>query len=593
MGTVLVQLALFLTILTFIALLLGEYMAKVFKGEKTLLSFILEPIEKLLYKLFGVDETVEMDWKAYSFSLIIFNVLGIIVLFALQEAQHLLPFNPQGFGAVRWDTAINTAVSFVTNTNWQAYGGESTMSYLTQMLGLTVQNFLSAAVGIAVAVAFIRAFTKSPNSNTKSVRHSELVSESQDCEILKQVQDDSSIGNFWVDLTRSIVYILLPLSILYSLIFVSQGMIQNLNPYTHATTIQGAQQVIAQGPAASQVAIKFLGTNGGGFFNANSAHPYENPTALTDYMQILGLLMISAALPFTFGILLNKRKQGWVIFSAMMILYLLGLSVALWSEFHGNPILSKFGIEHGLNMEGKEVRFGILNSVLFGHSTTVTSCGGINAMHDSFTPLAGMIFMFNMMIGEVIFGGVGTGFVGIILYAILTMFLVGLMIGRTPEIFGKKLEPFEMVMAVIALILPSIIQLAFSAIASSHSFGLSSLNNAGPHGLSEILYAFASGAGNNGSAFAGLNANTPFYNLSIVFAMLVGRFGTILPSLAIAGSLLKKRFVPDEAKFPTASPLFVAMLVSVVIIVGALTFFPALVLGPILEHLFMLAGGTF
>lgn len=566
MGTVLVQLALFLTILTVIALLLGEYMAKVFKGEKTLLSFILQPIEKLLYKLFGVDETSEMDWKAYSFSLIIFNILGIIAVFALQELQHFLPFNPQGLGAVRWDSALNTAISFVTNTNWQAYVPETTMSYLTQMLGLTVQNFLSAAVGIAVAIAFIRAFVR---------------------------KTTSEIGNFWVDLTRAVIYILLPLSILYSLVFVSQGVIQNFNPYVKAHTVQGTEQIIAQGPVASQVAIKFLGTNGGGFFNANSSHPYENPTPLTDYMQILGLLIISAALPFTFGILLNKRKQGWAIFMAMAILYLLGLGVALWSEFHGNPILSKFGIHHGLNMEGKEVRFGILNSVLFGHSTTVTSCGAVNAMHDSFTPLAGMIFMFNMMIGEVIFGGVGTGFVGMILYAILTMFLVGLMIGRTPEIFGKKLEPFEMVMAVIALILPSVIQLTFSAIASTHSFGLSSLNNQGAHGLSEILYAFASGAGNNGSAFAGLNANTPFYNLSIAFAMLIGRFGTILPSLAIAGSLIKKRFVPEEAKFPTASLLFVVMLVTVVIIVGALTFFPALVLGPILEHLFMLAGGTF
>ncbi|MFA7658468.1 MAG: potassium-transporting ATPase subunit KdpA [Candidatus Gastranaerophilaceae bacterium] len=583
MGTILLQLALFLTILTIIALALGDYMAKVFKGEKTLLSFILKPIEKLLYKLFGVDETTEMDWKAYSFSLIIFNVLGIIALFALQEVQHLLPFNPQGFGAVRWDTAINTAVSFVTNTNWQAYGGESTMSYLTQMLGLTVQNFLSAAVGMAVAVAFIRAFTstKCPPPQPSPSR-GEGVS--------------PTIGNFWVDLTRSIVYILLPLSILYSIVFVSQGTIQNLNPYTKVHTIQGVEQIIAQGPVASQEAIKILGTNGGGFFNANSAHPYENPTAFTDYMQILGLLIISAAFPFTFGVLLNKRKQGWAIFSAMMILYLLGLSVALWSEFHGNPILSKLGIQHGLNMEGKEVRFGILNSVLFGQSTTVTSCGAVNAMHDSFTPLAGMIFMFNMMIGEVIFGGVGSGLVGMILYAILTMFLVGLMIGRTPEIFGKKLEPFEMIMAVIALILPSIIQLIFGAIASSHNIGLSSLNNAGPHGLSEILYAFASGAGNNGSAFAGLNANTPFYNLTIAFAMLVGRFATLIPSLAIAGSLIKKRFVPDEAKFPTASPLFVVMLITVVIIVGALTFFPALVLGPIIEHLMMVvnaAGGTF
>lgn len=566
MGTILLQLTLFLTILTIIALILGEYMAKVFKGEKTLLSFILRPIEKLLYKLFGVDETTEMDWKAYSFSLIIFNVLGIIALFTLQEIQHFLPLNPQGLGAVKWDSALNTAVSFVTNTNWQSYVPETTMSYLTQMLGLTVQNFLSAAVGLAVAIAFIKAFTR---------------------------KTTSEIGNFWVDLTRAIVYILLPLSILYSLVFVSQGVIQNLNPYVHAHTLQGAEQVIAQGPVASQVAIKFLGTNGGGFFNANFSHPYENPNPMTDYMQILGLLIISAAFPFTFGILLNNRKQGWAIFMAMAILYLLGLGVALYSEFHGNPILSKFGIQHGLNMEGKEVRFGILSSVLFGHSTTVTSCGAVNAMHDSMMPLTGLVFMFNMMVGEVIFGGVGSGLVGMILYAILTMFLVGLMIGRTPEIFGKKLEPFEMIMAVIALILPSVVQLTFGAIAATHGFGLSSLNNVGPHGLSEIIYAFASGAGNNGSAFAGLNANTLFYNLSIALAMLVGRFGTILPSLAIAGSLIKKKFVPEEAKFPTATPLFVVMLVSVVIIVGALTFFPALVLGPILEKLLLAAGGLF
>lgn len=570
MGTILLQLALFLAILTIIVLALGEYMAKVFKGDKTLLSFILRPIEKLLYKLFGIDETVEMDWKAYSFSLIILSILGVIGLFALQELQHLLPFNPQHLPPVRWDTAINTAVSFVTNTNWQAYAGEGTMSYLTQMLGMTVQNFLSAAIGVAVVIAFLRAFTK---------------------------KETQTIGNFWVDLTRAIVYILLPLSILYSVLFVSQGSIQNLNNYTKAHTIQGQEQIIAQGPVASQEAIKILGTNGGGFFNANSAHPYENPNSVTDYMQILGLLIISAALPFTFGILINNRRQGWAIFMAMAILYLIGLGVALWSEFHGNPFLSKLGIEHGLNMEGKEVRFGILNSVLFGQSTTVTSCGAVNAMHDSMMPITGLVMMFNMMVGEVIFGGVGSGLVGMILYAILTMFLVGLMIGRTPEIFGKKLEPYEMIMAVIALVLPSVIQLIFGAIASTHNIGLSSLNNAGPHGLSEIIYAFASGAGNNGSAFAGLNANTPFYNLTIAFAMIVGRFGTLIPSLAIAGSLIKKRFVPDEAKFPTASPLFVVMLVSVVIVVGALTFFPVMVLGPILEKLLMgvngLAGGLF
>lgn len=566
MGTILVQLAIFFAILTLIALTLGEYMAKVFKGDKTLLSFVLRPIEKLLYKLFSIDENQEMDWKTYAFSLIILSVLGVIGIFALQEQQNILPFNPQGLGAVRWDTALNTAISFVTNTNWQAYAGENTMSYFTQILGMTVQNFLSAAVGISVAIAFFRAFTK---------------------------KETQTIGNFWLDLTRSIVYVLLPLSILYSVVFVSQGTIQNLNHYTNITTIQGHKQVIAQGPVASQVAIKILGTNGGGFFNANSAHPYENPTPVTDYMQILGLLIISAALPFTFGALLNNRRQGWAIFMSMAILYLIGLSVALWSEFHGNPFLSKLGIEHGLNMEGKEVRFGILNSILFGQSTTVTSCGAVNAMHDSFMPLTGLVLMFNMMVGEVIFGGVGSGLVGMILYAILTMFLVGLMIGRTPEIFGKKLEPFEMIMAVIALLLPSIIQLMFGAIALSHNVGLSSLNNAGPHGLSEIIYAFASGAGNNGSAFAGLNTNTPFYNLTIAFAMLIGRFGTLIPSLAIAGSLIKKRFVPDEAKFPTDSPLFVVMLVSVVVVVGALTFFPVMVLGPILEKLLMSAGGLF
>jgi len=419
-------------------------------------------------------------------------------------------------------------------------------------------------MGIAVVIAFLRAFTK---------------------------KEKQTIGNFWVDLTRSIIYILLPLSILYSIIFVSQGMPQNLNPYVKAHTIQGQEQIIAQGFVASQSAITTIGTNGGGYFNANFSHPYENPTPMTDYMHIFGLLIISAAFPFTFGALLKNRRQGWAIFMAMAILYLIGLGVALWSEFHGNPFLSKLGIEHGLNMEGKEVRFGILNSVLFGQSTTVTSCGAVNAMHDSFMPITGLVLMFNMMIGEVIFGGVGSGLVGMILYAILTMFLVGLMIGRTPEIFGKKLEPYEMIMAVIALILPSIVQLIFGAIASTHNIGLSSLNNAGPHGLSEIIYAFASGAGNNGSAFAGLNANTPFYNLTIAFAMLVGRFGTLLPSLAIAGSLIKKRFVPDEAKFPTASPLFVVMLVSVVIIVGALTFFPVMVLGPILEKLLMGVNG--
>lgn len=570
MGTMLVQLAILLSILTLIAIILGEYIAKVFKGEKTLLSFIFRPIEKFLYKIFGVDENEEMNWKTYSFSFVIFSVTGIVVLFALQELQNFLPLNPEHFKALRWDTALNTAVSFITNTNWQAYSGETTMSYLTQMLGMTLQNFFSAACGIAVAFAVIRAFIKKSSDGEKN-----------------------SLGNFWVDLTRSIVYILLPLSILYSLVFVSQGTVQNLNPYVKAHTIETQQQVIAQGPAASQVAIKMLGTNGGGFYNANSAHPYENPTPLTDYMQILGLLIIAAALPFTFGALLKNRRQGWAIFIVMMILYVAGLSIALYSETHGNPALAKIGIHNGMNMEGKEARFGIISSTVFAQSTTVTSCGAVNSMHDSFMPLTGLILMFNMMVGEIIFGGVGSGFVGIVLYSILTMFLVGLMIGRTPEIFGKKLEPYEMVMAVIAIVLPSVIQLVFGAVASSSTLGLSSLNNSGAHGLSEIIYAFASTAGNNGSAFAGLNANTVFYNLTTAIAMLVGRFSTILPSLAIAGALVDKKFVPEESKFPTAGPIFVLMLTSVIVIVGALTFFPVLALGPILEHLFTLSANLF
>lgn len=558
--TYLFQVAILLGILTLLALLLGEYMAKVFEGK-----FNFAP-ENWIYKVLKTDKNKEMDWKNYAFSLIILNIIGIVFLFILQEIQHILPLNPQKLIAVRWDTALNTAVSFVTNTNWQAYSGEQTMSYLTQMLGLTVQNFLSASVGIAAAVAFIRGFAR------KSV---------------------NLLGNFWVDLTRSIVYILLPLSIILSVFLVSQGVIQNFNPYTKVNTVQGKIQNIAQGPVASQEAIKVLGTNGGGFFNANSAHPYENPTPATDYFEILAFLVISASFPFVFGIMTGKRKQGWILYISMMTLYIIGLFLALWSETHGNPLLSKLGVAHGMNMEGKEVRFGILNSVVFGQSTTATSCGAVNAMHDSLMPITGLVMMFNMMVGEVIFGGVGVGIIGILIYAILTMFLVGLMIGRTPEIFGKKLEPFEMIMAVTVLVLPCIVKLILGSTAITHGFGLSSLNNAGSHGLSEIIYAFASGVGNNGSAFAGLNANTPFYNLSMALAMLVGRFATIIPALAIAGSLANKNLVPEEARFPTASLLFVAMLVSVVFVVGALTFFPVLVMGPLLEHLLLHAGYMF
>jgi K+-transporting ATPase ATPase A chain len=558
---------LFLCVLTLFAVPLGEFMAKVFSGRSNFLTRIVGPVEKLLYRLFGIDERDEMSWKTYAFSLVIFNAIGIVVLFVLQLIQGWLPFNPQKFGAVRWDTALNAAISFVTNTNWQSYSGEQTMSYLTQMLGLSVQNFLSAAVGLASVVALIRGFIR------KTV---------------------NTIGNFWVDLTRSLLYVLIPLTIIWALVLVSQGVVQTLSPSINARTLEGQQQAIAVGPAASQVAIKQLGTNGGGFFNANSAHPFESPTPLTDFMEVFGLMMIPASLPFTLGAMLNKRRQGWAIYASMMILFLIGLSVTLRAELQGSPILEKIGILDGVNMEGKEVRFGVIHSILFAQSTTATACGAVNSMHDSLMPLSGLVLIFNMAVGEVIFGGVGVGLIGMMIYAILTMFLAGLMIGRTPEFIGKKLEPYEMIMSVIAILSSAITLLVFSSIAVSSRVGLSSLNNAGPHGLSEILYAYASASNNNGSAFAGLNADTLFYNLTTSFAMLIGRFTTILPALAIAGSLAKKKVVPvSGGTFPTTSKLFVVMLVSVVIIVGALTFIPALTLGPLLEHLFVQIGKTF
>ena len=559
--------ALLLVVLMVLAEPTGRYIANVFSGNRTLLSPLLQPVERGLYRICGVDELGEMSWKSYATALLIFNALGLIAVFVLQEAQFLLPLNPQALGPVRWDTALNTAVSFATNTNWQSYSGEQTMSYLTQMLGLTVQNFLSAAIGIAVAMAVIRGFIR---------------------------KNTATIGNFWVDLTRSVLYLLLPLAIIWALIFASQGVVQTLGPYVSAQTLDGGVQTIAVGPTASQDSIKFLGTNGGGFFNANSAHPFENPTPLTDFLQVLGMLLIAASLPFALGHIINNPRQGRAIFAAMLVLYLMGLSFALWSESQGNPLLEKLGLAGGVNMEGKETRFGIIPSVLFAESTTVTSDGGVDSMHDSMMPLTGLVFLFNMAIGEVIFGGVGVGLIGMLFYAIMTMFLAGLMIGRTPEIFGKKLEPFEMIMAVIGMLAPAVMVLILAGIAIILPAGLSSLNNAGPHGLSEILYAFASACGNNGSAFAGLNANTVFYNLATALGMIVGRFATILPALAMAGSLAQKRIVPASvATLPIASPLFVIMLAGTVIIVGALTFFPVFVLGPVLEHLLMQAGRTF
>lgn len=567
MGADILYILLFLALLVLLAIPLGNYMAAVYSGRPTFLSPLIRPLERGLYRICGIDENEEMSWKTYALAFLFFNAIGVVVLFALQLVQGWLPLNPQRLGSVRWDTALNTAISFMTNTNWQAYGGETTMSYFTQMAGLTVQNVLSAAVGIAVLLPLIRGFTNK----------------------LK-----NSVGNFWVDTTRVILYVLLPMAIIWAMVLASQGVVQTLKPYAKAQTLEGAEQVIAVGPAASQIAIKQLGSNGGGFFNANSAHPFENPTPLSNFLEILAILLVPVALPLTFGIMINNRRQGWTIFAAMMFLFLIGLSVAMWAEWSGNPLLAKMGVAGGANMEGKEVRFGVTPSVLWGESTTVTSNGSVNAMHDSMMPLSGLVYMFNMAIGEVVFGGVGVGLIGMLMYAILAIFLAGLMIGRTPEFLGKKLEAREMIMAVTAVIAPAIAMLVFSGIAVSTPVGLSSLNNAGPHGLSEILYAFFSAGGNNGSAFAGLNANTPFYNLTLGFVMLVGRFMTILPALVIAGSLaLKKTVPPSSATFPTASPLFAGMLAAVVLIVGALTFFPGLVLGPVLEHLLIATGRSF
>jgi K+-transporting ATPase ATPase A chain len=554
-----------LTILFFLAPPLGRYMAAVFEGRRNILSKVAGPLERFIYRLCRIDESEEMSWKGYAWAFLLFNGAGFIALFLLQLVQGVLPLNPQHLPAVRWDTALNTTISFVTNTNWQAYGGETAMSYFTQMMGMTVQNFVSAAAGMAVLLPLIRAFTS----------------------IMKE-----TVGNFWVDMTRSVLYILLPLSIILSLLLASQGVVQTFGPYVKAHTLEGAEQVIAVGPAASQVAIKQLGSNGGGFFNANSAHPFENPNAGTNFLELLSILLIPAALPFTLGRMINNRRQGRAIFAAMAVLFLIGLVLALSAEWQANPLLAKTGVTS--NMEGKEVRFGIGPSVLWAQATTVTSNGSVNSMHDSMKPITGLVCMFNIAVGEVIFGGVGVGLIGMLMYAILALFLAGLMIGRTPEFLGKKLESREMIMAVIVVVAPAIACLIFAGIAAVTPAGLGSLNNAGPHGLSEILYAFFSATGNNGSAFAGLNANTVFYNLTLGFCMIVGRFLTILPALAIAGSLaVKKRIPVSTATFPTEGPLFVGMLAAVVLIVGALTFFPALVLGPVLEHLLLGAGRTF
>ncbi len=562
-----IQMGLTLAIMIGLAWPLGLYIARVFQGGRTWLDPLAKPVERLLYRIGGIDPAQEMDWKHYAASLLAFNLLGVIALFILQRLQGVLPLNPQHFGAVPNALALNTAVSFMTNTNWQAYSGESTLSYLTQMVGMTVQNFVSAATGLAVVIALIRGFTR------KTTRQ---------------------IGNFWVDLTRSVVWILLPLSLVLALALASQGVIQNFNHYTVVQTLEGKTQTLAMGPVASQEAIKELGTNGGGFFNANSAHPFENPSPLTNLLEIIALLVIPAALTFTFGRMVGDRHQGLVILGAMLLLFLVGLGVGFSSETAGNPRIAALGVREPTALEGKEVRFGIGNSVLFATATSATSCGAVNSMHDSFTPLGGLIPLFQIMLGEIVFGGVGAGLYSILIFVILAVFIVGLMVGRTPEYLGKKIESAEIKMAVLGIVIPSALILIGSAIAAITPAGLASVTNPGPHGLSQILYAFSSASGNNGSAFAGLNANTAFYNLLLALAMFIGRFGVILPVLAIAGSIAGKKLIPvGPGTFQTRGILFVGVLIGTILIVGALTFFPALALGPVIEHLLMSTGKTF
>lgn len=541
---------------------LGRFMAKVFEGENHFLSPVIKPFERFIYQLSGIDPSEEMGWKRYAWALLIFNALGFAVVFCLQIFQKGLPLNPQGLGNISWDLAFNTAVSFMTNTNWQAYSGESTLGYLVQMLGLTVQNFLSAATGIAVMLALIRGLSR---------------------------KSTESIGNFWVDLVRSTLHVLLPLSLILAFLFIGQGVVQNFLPYVKASTLEGVQQVIPMGPAASQIAIKQLGTNGGGFFGVNSAHPFENPTPFSNFLEMFAILLIPAAQVYMFGLMIKQRRQGLVLLAAMSLIFILAFGVAMKAELTPNPVVGGL-----MAMEGKETRFGITNSILWATATTSASNGSVNAMHDSLSPLAGLVAMLNIMLGEVVFGGVGAGFYGILMHVILTVFIAGLMVGRTPEYLGKKIEAPEICWAVIAVLVPNVVILAGAALATMTPQGLNSISNPGPHGLDQILYAFSSAAGNNGSAFAGLNVNTVFYNVALGIGMFIGRFAVIIPSLAIAGSLATKKNTPvSSGTFPTDSWLFVLLLISVIVIVGALTFFPAITLGPGIEHFLMMQGRAF
>lgn len=583
------QIALFFLILLAITKPVGAFMTRVFAREKTFLDPVLRPLERLIYRSTGVDENHEMDWKEYAVAMLLFSVVSMLVLYLIERVQIWLPWNPQRLANVPQALAFNTAASFTANTNWQNYGGESTMSYFTQMAGLAYHNFVSAGVGIALAIAVIRGIAR---------------------------RESKTLGNFWVDFTRANLWVLLPACMVLALIFVSQGMIQNLRPYDTAmlinpqtvqttdssgktTTQTVTDQVIAQGPIASQEAIKMLGTNGGGFLNANSAHPFENPTPLTNYMQMLMILAIGAGLTYTLGQMTGSRKHGWAVWLAMAFLCVLGITSIYVAESRGNPLLHGVdqhatALQPGGNMEGKEVRFGMTGTAMFASITTDASCGAINGQHDSFTPLGGMIPMVNMMIGEVIFGGVGAGLYGMVVFIIISVFIAGLMVGRTPEYLGKKIEAFDVKMAMLTVLIFCLLVLGFTGFAVVKPYGVSSISNPGPHGLSEVLYAYTSMAANNGSAFGGLSGNTPWYNLSGAFDMLFGRFFMVIPVLAIAGNLARKKIVPESAgTFPVTTPLFAFLLVSVILIVSALTFFPALSLGPILEHLQMHAGRVF
>ncbi len=560
------QIVLYCVIVVALVKPLGAYMTRVFNGERTFLSPVLRPIEAGLYWAAGVDERREQHWITYVVGMLLLHIGGFVILYALMRLQALLPFNPADQSAVPEDLSFNTAVSFITNTNWQNYGGESTMSYLVQMLGLTHQNFLSAATGIVLAVVLIRGFARA------SVRQ---------------------VGNFWVDITRCTLYILLPICVVLALFYVWQGMPQTLGPYVDATTLEGGKQTIAVGPVASQIAIKMLGTNGGGFFNANAAHPFENPTALANFVQIITIFAIGAALTNVFGRMVGNQRQGWAILAVMGVLFIAGVVVCYWAEANGTTALNALGLTSG-NMEGKEVRFGIVASSLFAVITTAASCGAVNAMHDSFTALGGMIPLINIQLGEIIVGGVGAGLYGMLLFVIISIFVAGLMVGRTPEYVGKKIEAKEVKMAMLAILVLPLMYLGWTAVATVVPSAVAATNNSGPHGFTEILYAYTSQTGNNGSAFAGLSGNTFFYNLTGACAMLIGRFWMIIPAMAIAGSLAEKKSVPPSAgTFPTTGGLFIGLVVGVIAIIGGLTFFPALALGPLVEHLAMTANTLF